>query len=167
MLAVYILLATYIAGFNPARYDMRFFAQSAHGVQRATRKGQDDEAFAEQLSRPQLSGPRSVALERLLAVLESLLTSEQPPELLALITNDAKLDNPLAPSTSDPIPWRAITRSAAPLEQIAALVNSGHLVQLRSGLDDTHYRATLSWDQAQSLAALHHVDIRERLWNWR
>lgn len=170
VLAAYILLAAYVAGFNPARYDLRFFAQSSQGVQRATRKGQDDETFAEQLSRPQLSGPRSVPLERLLAVLESLLTSEQPPELLALITNDANLldHNPLLPSPSDlAIPWRAITRSAAPLEQVAALVASGHLVQLRPGLDNPQYRATLSWDQVQSLAALHHVDIRDRLWNWR
>lgn len=166
VLAAYILMAAYVAGFNPARHDMRFFAQHAGGVQRALRKGQDDEAFAEQLGRPQLIGPQAVSLERLLAVLESLLSSEQPPELMALITNSAKLDNPLISSTNESIPWRAITRSASPLEHISALVASGHLIQLRSGLDNTHYRAALAWEEVLSLASFHHVDIRERLWNW-
>lgn len=170
-----------MAGFNPARHDMRYFAQHVGGVQRASRRGQDDEAFAEQLTRPQLAGPRMVPLERLLAVLESLLASEQPPELLVLVASDGRAgpvpgtDGTVAGAAAatrtrtaaEHIPWRAISRSAAPLEQISALVQAGYLVQLRPDLDKPQYRATLSWDQVQALASLHHVDIRERLWNWR
>ena len=102
-LSMFVLFAAFLASYNPARYDTRYFQKSDDISHRRERK--DDSG--ESLNRPQLTGPKQFTIERLLAILESILTSENPPGLVEpSLRNDSES-------------WRGVVYSAAPLYHVS------------------------------------------------
>ncbi|KAI8146558.1 origin recognition complex subunit 5 C-terminus-domain-containing protein [Fennellomyces sp. T-0311] len=71
----FLLLASYLASYNPARFDVRYFSKA--GEARAKKKGGGTrKAKAEQgggKMRPQLLGPKAFPIERMLAIFYSII----------------------------------------------------------------------------------------------
>ncbi|KDN47757.1 hypothetical protein K437DRAFT_273613 [Tilletiaria anomala UBC 951] len=162
-LGAYILICAFLASYNPVRLDTRYFQQTDEDVVKSKRGrggrrgGKADDDAGESLDRPQLQGPKSFPLERLLAIFESILTSEEP---------DGLVDDRLK---GDPERWRVLARSAAVMTQINCLVGSGRVAQTSGAgsLDGMQYRVNVSYAYVRALSTSHGFDLGERLWNWK
>ncbi|KAF3120591.1 hypothetical protein TWF569_003100 [Orbilia oligospora] len=69
----YLLCAAYLASFNTARYDTRYFSKLAEGLSKRKR-GRKKKNTSRQLNRKHL-GPRPFQLERMMAIFQSILPS--------------------------------------------------------------------------------------------
>ncbi|KAI9248261.1 origin recognition complex subunit 5 C-terminus-domain-containing protein [Phascolomyces articulosus] len=72
----FLLLASYLASYNPARYDVRYFSKSGEARTRkkggGTRKSKADQGGGGKM-RPQLLGPKAFPVERMLAIFYSII----------------------------------------------------------------------------------------------
>lgn len=71
----YLLIASYLASYNPAKSDKRFFVKH-HGKQRKTKAGI---AAKERAVSSQLTGPKAFPLDRLMAIFYSVVDEEVAP----------------------------------------------------------------------------------------
>ncbi|OBZ83491.1 Origin recognition complex subunit 5 [Choanephora cucurbitarum] len=73
--AKFLLIAAYLASYNPPRFDVRYFAKSAEERKKkkggGTRKGRVDKLGGKM--RQQLLGPKAFPVERMLAIFYSIL----------------------------------------------------------------------------------------------
>ena len=73
--AKFLLIAAYLASYNPPRFDVRYFAKSAEERKKkkggGTRKGRVDKLGGKM--RQQLLGPKTFPVERMLAIFYSIL----------------------------------------------------------------------------------------------
>ncbi|KAI9494954.1 origin recognition complex subunit 5 C-terminus-domain-containing protein [Zychaea mexicana] len=71
----FLLLSSYLASYNPARYDVRYFSKMGETRARkkggGTRKGKADQGGGKM--RPQLLGPKAFPVERMLAIFYSII----------------------------------------------------------------------------------------------
>ncbi|KAI7849589.1 origin recognition complex subunit 5-like protein [Circinella umbellata] len=71
----FLLLASYLASYNPARYDVRYFSKVGEARTRkkggGTRKSKADQGGGKM--RPQLLGPKAFPMERMLAIFYSII----------------------------------------------------------------------------------------------
>jgi len=71
----FLLIAAYLASYNPAKSDKRFFVKH-HGKQRKTKAGI---AAKERAVSSQLTGPKAFPLDRLMAIFYSVVDDEVAP----------------------------------------------------------------------------------------
>ncbi|XP_022081114.1 origin recognition complex subunit 5-like [Acanthaster planci] len=97
----YLLIAAYLASYNPARYDRRFFSKN-HGKVKKSAVNRKKETSH------QLLGPRAFPLDRLMAIFYSIVDSRVAPtanifsqisslvtlQLLAQVGHEDQLDTP-------------------------------------------------------------------------
>lgn len=70
----FLLIASFLASYNPARLDSRFFAKGADGSKRKNKVGiQAGRDRTKQLLRQQLQGPKAFPVERMLAIFYNIL----------------------------------------------------------------------------------------------
>ncbi|KAJ3310854.1 Origin recognition complex subunit 5 [Blyttiomyces sp. JEL0837] len=68
--AVYLLFASFIASYNPPRFDVRFFSKSSEG---RTRQSKTIKKVTKSKLRQQLLGPKAFPVERMLAIFFSIM----------------------------------------------------------------------------------------------
>ncbi|KAJ2397117.1 hypothetical protein GGI23_003656 [Coemansia sp. RSA 2559] len=70
----FLLIASYLASYNPSRLDAQYFAYGSgkNGKRRRGRKPAADDSLGGK-DRPQLLGPKSFAIERMLAIFYSII----------------------------------------------------------------------------------------------
>ncbi|KAG4090746.1 origin recognition complex subunit 5-like protein [Neocallimastix lanati (nom. inval.)] len=71
----FLLIASYLASYNPPRYDLRFFSKSSENKRRKSRKQED---VSGNKRSQQLYGPKVFPMERMLAIFYSII--EDPIE---------------------------------------------------------------------------------------
>ncbi|KAJ1955963.1 hypothetical protein GGI12_005435 [Dipsacomyces acuminosporus] len=70
----FLLLASYLASYNPSRLDVQYFARNSAGGKRRQRKRKlNEEDSLGSKNRAQLLGPKSFAIERMLAIFYSII----------------------------------------------------------------------------------------------
>ncbi|XP_038068907.1 origin recognition complex subunit 5-like isoform X2 [Patiria miniata] len=97
----YLLIAAYLASYNPARYDRRFFSKNSGKVKKSAVNRKKETSH-------QLLGPRAFPLDRLMAIFYSIVDSRVAPtanifsqisslvtlQLLAQVGHEDQLDTP-------------------------------------------------------------------------
>jgi origin recognition complex subunit 5 len=69
-LTKYLVIASFLASYNPARLDSRFFTKGGEGKKKVGKKGS---IYNGSKKRQQLLGPKSFPLERMLAIFYSIV----------------------------------------------------------------------------------------------
>lgn len=69
----FLVIASFLASYNPSKYDNRFFTRGGEGRTKVGRKGGAQNGS---LLRNQLTGPRPFAVDRMLAIFYSILEDD-------------------------------------------------------------------------------------------
>ncbi len=72
-LTKFLVIAAFLASYNPQKYDARYFTKGAEGRTKISKKGGVHNGS---LLRNQLTGPRSFGIERMLAIFYSILDDD-------------------------------------------------------------------------------------------
>ncbi|KAF8320008.1 hypothetical protein DL93DRAFT_2224917 [Clavulina sp. PMI_390] len=180
-----LLLASYVASFNPARTDARMFERTTEGVaKRARRKkraaapvgggagspskkvggggGPMKSMGPAKLSRA-LTGPGAFPLDRLLAIYEALLIENVGDELDALDDDDAR--NHMMNDWSKEVGRVQLVGTVAQLVQTQLLQRTSTSISNEAYDGSTQFKSNVSYDMAVRIAKSLKVELGDILWD--
>ncbi|UZJ51077.1 hypothetical protein CBS101457_000397 [Exobasidium rhododendri] len=174
----FLLLASFLASYNPARLDVRYFVRDEsallpEGYNRRTdghpdagkkkrrigkRKGGGVSGGSR--NRQEMLGPKTFALDRLLSIFQSLMT-EAGPEVQTWMGEDE------SQAKSDL--WEAKSKSVVIMENINSLIRMNFLVRVGAveRLEGTTlFRTNVIYDAISQVSQRARFDLAEWLWDW-
>jgi origin recognition complex subunit 5 len=172
----FLLLASFLASYNPARLDVRYFVrdesallpeghdQRANGrsksrkrKQRVVRRGGGGGGSR---NRQEMLGPKMFALDRLLSIFQALMTEAGPQVQVWMGEEESQVKSDL---------WEAKSRSVAIMESINTLVRMNLLVRTGAAekLEGTSLmRTNVTFDAIGQVSERVKFDLAEWLWDW-
>ncbi|PWN41812.1 hypothetical protein IE81DRAFT_324149 [Ceraceosorus guamensis] len=184
-LETYIIIAAFLASFNPARLDMRYFLRDEHALlpaaeraeaqvklrrkkggafrRKPKKKATADEGRKETLNSQALLGPKPFPVERLLAILQALLIESK--EDTALLQDSDRVGGPSAAQQAE-----VLSRSSDVFKQINRLVTQRFLTRFSSSsavlAPNVQLRCNVTHEHVLRLCKAVSFDLQEWLWDW-
>lgn len=165
----FLLLASFLASYNPARLDVRYFVRDesallpeARGLRagrkrkRTVRRG----GGAGSRNRQEMLGPKTFALDRLLSIFQALIT-EAGPEVQGVAGEE---DGGVKSDW-----WEVKSKSIAVMEAVNCLVRMGFVVRTSAAerLEGTTLlRTNVTFEDANQLSRRARFSLDEWLWDW-
>jgi origin recognition complex subunit 5 len=98
-LTKFLLIASFLASYNPSKYDSRFFTRGGEGRGKISKKAGSNNGS---LVRTQLTGPKAFAIDRMLAIFYSI------------VEDDCKMTTDIHSQIATCISLRLLIRVSAP-----------------------------------------------------
>ncbi|WFC99417.1 hypothetical protein MYAM1_002161 [Malassezia yamatoensis] len=178
-MSAFMLIAAFIASYNPPKTDVKYFVRELGNSRKRQRRSKGQSAADAALfelegekeiwDRPQFWGPRSFTLERLLSIYHALLADfEQDLNEDALLVANERAARQYNKDQLhlEHVAGEFWSRSATALGQINQLVTQKLLVRMSPAgkLVGLQYRVNISYDQIKPLALA--VGFPLDVWLW-
>lgn len=178
-MSAFLLIAAFLASYNPAKTDVKYFVRELGNSRKRRRRGKAQSAADAALlevegekeiwNRPQFWGPRTFTLERLLSIYHALLADFEldlnEDALLAANERAARAHDKIELHLEH-VAGEFWSRSATALGQINALVAQKLLVRMSPAgkLGAMQYRVNAPYTHVRALA--HAVGFPLDVWLW-
>jgi origin recognition complex subunit 5 len=165
----FLLLASFLASYNPARLDVRYFVRDESfllpeaGVKNghSSKKRKSTNRRGTEGNRQEMLGPKTFTMDRLLSIFQALM-AEAGPEM------DVWVGEEESQVKSDW--WEIKSKSVGVMEGVNALIRINALVRTSANekLESTTlFRTNVTFETAMQVSKRPSFDLEEWLWDWR